>query len=125
MKLYKLFMRSYSTLLEKYSKFIHRIINICVVSITTTRKYSFSSVPIVLVGNKKDLHMERAISTDEGKQLADSWKCAFMEASAKQNEVFYLFLKLISIHSKFFSYVKFSGCIRNIPIVIGGNRKSQ
>ncbi|XKL69323.1 hypothetical protein PGB90_007092 [Kerria lacca] len=43
-------------------------------------------VPIVLVGNKKDLHMERSISTEEGKQLADSWKVAFMEASAKQNE---------------------------------------
>lgn len=31
--------------------------------------------------------MERSISTEEGKQLADSWKVAFMEASAKQNEV--------------------------------------
>ncbi|KAK7573779.1 hypothetical protein V9T40_010970 [Parthenolecanium corni] len=43
-------------------------------------------VPIVLVGNKKDLHMERSISTEQGKQLADSWKVSFMEASAKQND---------------------------------------
>lgn len=43
-------------------------------------------VPIVLVGNKKDLHMERMISVEEGKRLADSWKVAFLEASAKQNE---------------------------------------
>ncbi|KAL1460587.1 hypothetical protein WDU94_012563 [Cyamophila willieti] len=45
-----------------------------------------SSVPIVLVGNKKDLHMERMISYDEGKRLAESWKAGFVEASAKQND---------------------------------------
>lgn len=44
------------------------------------------SVPIVLVGNKKDLHMERSISTEQGKMLADSWKVSFLEASAKQND---------------------------------------
>ncbi|XP_026476805.1 GTP-binding protein Rheb homolog [Ctenocephalides felis] len=43
-------------------------------------------VPVVLVGNKTDLHMERMISADEGKRLADSWKAAFLETSAKQNE---------------------------------------
>jgi Ras family protein len=31
--------------------------------------------------------MERMISTEEGKRLADSWKAAFLETSAKQNEV--------------------------------------
>lgn len=45
------------------------------------------SVPIVLVGNKKDLHLERKISTEEGKRLAEKWKAAFIETSAKQNEV--------------------------------------
>ncbi|KAG8292456.1 hypothetical protein J6590_038929 [Homalodisca vitripennis] len=45
------------------------------------------NVPIVLVGNKTDLHMERMISSDEGRRLAESWKAAFIEASAKQNEV--------------------------------------
>lgn len=43
-------------------------------------------VPIVLVGNKTDLHMERKISTEEGKRLAEKWKAAFIETSAKQNE---------------------------------------
>ncbi|XP_044742173.1 GTP-binding protein Rheb homolog [Chrysoperla carnea] len=43
-------------------------------------------VPIVLVGNKTDLHMERAVSTEEGRQLAENWKAAFLETSAKQNE---------------------------------------
>nr|QND78260.1 Ras superfamily small GTPase [Cyrtorhinus lividipennis] len=43
-------------------------------------------VPIVLVGNKTDLHMERMITCDEGKKLAASWKAAFPETSAKHNE---------------------------------------
>lgn len=45
------------------------------------------SVPVVLVGNKTDLHQERNVSTDEGKRLAESWKAQFLETSAKQNEV--------------------------------------
>lgn len=45
------------------------------------------SVPVVLVGNKTDLHQERAVSTEEGKKLADSWHATFLETSAKQNEV--------------------------------------
>lgn len=47
---------------------------------------SHFSVPIVLVGNKTDLHQERAVTFDEGKRLAESWKATFMETSAKQNE---------------------------------------
>nr|CAD7403782.1 unnamed protein product [Timema cristinae] len=49
-------------------------------------------VPIVLVGNKTDLHMERMISSEEGKRLAELWKAAFLETSAKQNEVSFGFI---------------------------------
>lgn len=52
------------------------------------------SVPIVLVGNKTDLYVDRMITTDQGKRLANSWNAAFLETSAKQNEV--------SINSPFF-----------------------
>ena len=46
------------------------------------------SVPVILVGNKLDLHQERAVSTEEGRKLAESWNRApFLETSAKQNEV--------------------------------------
>ncbi|KAF7390977.1 hypothetical protein HZH68_010470 [Vespula germanica] len=45
-------------------------------------------VPIVLVGNKTDLYVDRMITTAQGKQLADAWHAAFLETSAKQNEVF-------------------------------------
>jgi len=43
-------------------------------------------VPVVLVGNKTDLHQERAVSAEEGKKLAESWRANFLETSAKQNE---------------------------------------
>lgn len=49
--------------------------------------FSFYSVPVVLVGNKTDLHQERAVSYEEGKKLAESWRATFLETSAKQNEV--------------------------------------
>lgn len=45
------------------------------------------SVPVVLVGNKTDLHQERAVTYEEGKKLAESWRATFLETSAKQNEV--------------------------------------
>lgn len=44
-------------------------------------------MPVVLVGNKKDLHMNRVVTQEEGHRLADTWKAVFLEASAKQNEV--------------------------------------
>ncbi|XP_059474186.1 GTP-binding protein Rheb homolog [Neocloeon triangulifer] len=44
------------------------------------------NVPIVLVGNKTDLHMERVVSAEEGRRLAETWKAAFLETSAKANE---------------------------------------
>lgn len=43
-------------------------------------------VPLVLVGNKTDLRMEREVSADEGKRLADQWRAAFCETSAKENQ---------------------------------------
>ncbi|CAK4030440.1 ras [Lecanosticta acicola] len=39
--------------------------------------------PIIVVGNKCDLESERQVSTEEGKQLARSFGCKFIETSAK------------------------------------------
>lgn len=58
-----------------------------VFSICVNVSVLFHSVPVVLVGNKKDLHMDRVITQEEGHRLADTWKAVFLEASAKQNEV--------------------------------------
>lgn len=43
---------------------------------------------MVLVGNKTDLYVDRMVPAEQGKQLADSWRAAFLETSAKQNEVY-------------------------------------
>lgn len=42
-------------------------------------------VPIVIVGNKKDMFHSREVSTDEGASLARRLGCEFFEASAKTN----------------------------------------
>jgi len=44
------------------------------------------SVPLVIVGNKSDLDAQRQIKTEEGQSLAAEWKCAFTEASAREND---------------------------------------
>ncbi|KAJ9084325.1 GTP-binding protein [Entomophthora muscae] len=41
---------------------------------------------MIIVGNKRDLHQQRQISAEEGKELALQWKCQFIESSAKNNE---------------------------------------
>lgn len=40
-------------------------------------------VPMVIVGNKVDLESERQVSQDDGRDLAASFKCPWMETSAK------------------------------------------
>ncbi|KAG7004992.1 ras-like protein [Physcia stellaris] len=39
--------------------------------------------PIIIVGNKCDLDMERQVSRQEGEDLARQFNCAFIETSAK------------------------------------------
>ncbi|KAJ0404303.1 hypothetical protein P43SY_003216 [Pythium insidiosum] len=48
------------------------------------RAKDVDNVPIVLVGNKCDLHSQRQVSPEQGKQLAMRWGCYFMETSAKE-----------------------------------------
>ena len=44
-------------------------------------------VPIVIVGNKSDLRPEqRQVTPEDGKQLAQEFKCGWTEASARYNE---------------------------------------
>ena len=45
-----------------------------------------NSIPLVIVGNKVDLHAQRQVQTSEGEALAAEWKCAFVEVSAKLNQ---------------------------------------
>ena len=63
-------------------------------------------VPIVLVGNKRDLDdIERAVETNEGEKLAVQWPhCQFLETSAKDHveieKVFTLIVREIEAFQK-------------------------
>uniref|UniRef100_A0A8C8VQP7 small monomeric GTPase n=1 Tax=Pelusios castaneus TaxID=367368 RepID=A0A8C8VQP7_9SAUR len=45
---------------------------------------SQEKVPIVIVGNKRDLHHQRVVSSEEGRLLALSMDCEFYEVSAAE-----------------------------------------
>ncbi|NXI67871.1 RERGL protein, partial [Anseranas semipalmata] len=45
---------------------------------------SQEKVPIVIVGNKRDLHHQREVSSEEGRLLALSLDCGFYEVSAAE-----------------------------------------
>lgn len=44
------------------------------------------NVPMVLVGNKTDLHTDRKVTSEEGKGLAEEMHAVFIETSAKENK---------------------------------------
>jgi len=51
------------------------------------KKQGTDWVPIIIVGNKSDLRPEqRQVTTEQGRALADKFKCGFTEASARYNE---------------------------------------
>lgn len=56
-------------------------------------------IPMVIVGNKCDLEEKRAVSKEEGEQLAKGWDAEFFEASAKEKinvaEIFSCLIRLI------------------------------
>lgn len=59
------------------------------------------SIPLVIVGNKTDLHRERVVSTEDGKRLADTWKASFYEVSARSHEVSFQFVLSAAFHFAF------------------------
>lgn len=53
--------------------------------------------PIIIVGNKCDLESDRVVSQEEGMAMAQSFKCKFMETSAK---------KRINVEQSFYELVR-------------------
>ncbi len=61
-------------------------------------RYGSEGVNIILVGNKCDMKSKRVVSTESGKEYADSIGIDFMETSAKKNEnIDEIFMKLTSL----------------------------
>lgn len=60
--------------------------------------------PVIVVGNKCDLDMERAVSQQEGRDLANHFSCRFIETSAKSrinvDEAFYNLVREIRRYNK-------------------------
>ncbi|CAI2380012.1 unnamed protein product [Moneuplotes crassus] len=48
-------------------------------------KHASDNVSRILCGNKSDLEDSRQVSTDEGKELSDTYNIRFIESSAKEN----------------------------------------
>lgn len=64
------------------------------------QQYHDDGIPRILVGNKCDLEMERTVSAEEGKIMAEGYGIPFIETSAKEsiniNEVFIQIGRLIA-----------------------------
>lgn len=60
--------------------------------------------PVVLVGNKQDMEAQRAVSMADGKELALSFGCHFLETSARYrinvDEAFYALVRTIRDENK-------------------------
>lgn len=57
-----------------------------VYAIKSARGYlNAGKVPIIIVGNKRDLHHRRAVPSEEGRLLALKTDCHFYEVSAAEN----------------------------------------
>ncbi|KAI5795573.1 ras-like protein [Geopyxis carbonaria] len=60
--------------------------------------------PVIVVGNKCDLDMDRAVSQQEGRDLANHFSCRFIETSAKArinvDEAFYNLVREIRRYNK-------------------------
>ncbi|RPB27226.1 ras protein [Terfezia boudieri ATCC MYA-4762] len=60
--------------------------------------------PVIVVGNKCDLEVERAVSQQEGRELAQHFNCKFIETSAKSrinvDEAFYNLVREIRRYNK-------------------------
>nr|ODN89545.1 Ras family, other [Cryptococcus depauperatus CBS 7841] len=80
-----------------------------------------SKVPIVIVGNKKDMFHSREVSTDEGAMLARALGCDFFEASAKTNSNVEAAFKCLVKRIK----VSKSGGVVPSNLVTGGKKKKQ
>ncbi|KAK8062607.1 Ras family protein [Apiospora hydei] len=63
---------------------------------TKTRTYP---IPILLIGNKRDLESGREVSIHEGRALAQELRCGFIETSARDDDnvekVFYTMVGIL------------------------------
>ncbi|XP_005991731.1 ras-related and estrogen-regulated growth inhibitor-like protein [Latimeria chalumnae] len=85
-------------------------------------------VPIIIVGNKRDLQHRRTVSSEEGRLLALSTECSFFEISAAETYhsvllVFHELLDLIRVsRTTARKAVGFKGIVRSMSAVFSRKR---
>ncbi|XP_061593266.1 GTP-binding protein Di-Ras1-like [Cololabis saira] len=78
-------------------------------------KGSVEAIPIMLAGNKSDETAQREVQAREGEAQASTWKCGFMETSAKTNSnVTELFQQLLALETR-----------RDMSLSIDGKRSGK
>ncbi|XP_062386276.1 ras-related and estrogen-regulated growth inhibitor-like protein [Sardina pilchardus] len=87
-----------------------------------------AAVPIIIVGNKRDLQHRRTVSSEEGRLLALSADCGFFEISAAEtyHGVLLVFHELIELIREARALKKgaagFRGIVRSMSAVFGRKR---
>ncbi|XP_044062722.1 ras-related and estrogen-regulated growth inhibitor-like protein [Siniperca chuatsi] len=87
-----------------------------------------SSVPVVIVANKRDLWRHRSVSSEEGRLLALSQRCGFFEVSAAEtyHGVLLVFHRLVDLVRESRALRKSSagvrGIVRSVSAVFGKKR---
>jgi hypothetical protein len=85
-------------------------------------KNSDSSVPIVLVGNKGDLDVERRVPADQALQRAELWGCPYVETSAKTRANVDKVRKELGLENSFTIYKKYSMIVKYRMIYLGSRK---
>ncbi|XP_023153998.1 ras-related and estrogen-regulated growth inhibitor-like protein [Amphiprion ocellaris] len=92
------------------------------------RRRKPSSVPVVIVANKRDLRRHRSVSGEEGRLLALSQRCGFFEVSAAEtyHGVLLVFHRLVDLVRERRALRKSSagvrGIVRSVSAVFGKKR---
>ncbi|KAF7226484.1 ras-like protein family member 11B [Nothobranchius furzeri] len=87
-----------------------------------------SSVPVVIVGNKRDLQQHRRVSGEEGQLLALTERCGFFEVSAAEtyHGVLLVFHQLVDLvretRALRKSVARVKGIVRTVSAVFGKKR---
>ncbi|XP_039973189.1 ras-like protein family member 11B [Xiphias gladius] len=87
-----------------------------------------SSVPVLIVGNKRDLQRHRSVSSEEGRLLALSQRCGFFEVSAAEtyHGVLVVFHRLVDLVRETRALRKTNagvrGIVRSVSAVFGKKR---
>lgn len=92
------------------------------------RRRKPSSIPVVIVANKRDLRRHRSVSGEEGRLLALSQRCGFFEVSAAEtyHGVLLVFHRLVDLVRERRALRKSSagvlGIVRSVSAVFGKKR---